>query len=198
MLNDVDGLQVGVGSAQHPHDWLDGAVAARRADLRLTLAVNEDDVGMGREVPNRDLDVGHGSIVALSAVGDTGVVRGKTLNIRAITVVLAILATSALAYAANPAVHTFIVWGNRNDTQKLANSEKFAMYMGWSNGYFSGRGAPAFSLRTCIEDHIPYSQAIAMIDKYHDGHPERWGIDLSDGIVQALTVAGSPCSGKAP
>jgi hypothetical protein len=45
---------------------------------------------------------------------------------------------------------------------------------------------------------MPYDQAVAMIDKYYDDHPERWSNDLGDGIVQALTVAGGPCSGKAP
>jgi hypothetical protein len=116
---------------------------------------------------------------------------------RVFTIALAILATSTLAYA-DPAVHMFRVWGMPPDMQKRAYEEKLAMYTGWSNGYFSGRGAPAFPLRKCIEDNIPYSQAIAMIDKYHDDHPEKWSNDLSDGIVQALTVAGGPCSGKAP
>ncbi len=88
---------------------------------------------------------------------------------RAITISLAILATSVLADAA-PATHTFLVWGKRSDTQKSTEVEKFAMYIGWSNGYFSGGGAKAFPLRSCIEDNIPYIQAIAMIDKYHDDH----------------------------
>ena len=116
---------------------------------------------------------------------------------RVFMIALVILAASRLADPA-PAVHVFRVWGMKSDTQKLTYDEKFAMYIGWSNGYFSGRGAPAFPLRSCIEDNIPYSQAIAMIDKYHDDHPEKWSNDFSDGIVQALTVAGGPCSGKAP
>ena len=115
---------------------------------------------------------------------------------RVFTIALAILATPMLADAA-PAVHTFLVWGTKTATQKLAYDEKFAMYIGWSNGYFSGRGAQAFPLRSCIEDNISATQAIAMIDKYHDDHPEKWSSDLSDGIVQALTVVGGPCSGKA-
>ncbi|HEY4381040.1 MAG TPA: hypothetical protein VGN01_11895 [Acidobacteriaceae bacterium] len=85
----------------------------------------------------------------------------------------------------------------QTETQKRAYDEKLAMYIGWSNGYFSGRGAPAFPLRLCVEDNLPYSQAIAMIDKYYADHPEKWGNDLSDEIVHALTVAGGPCSGKA-
>jgi hypothetical protein len=116
---------------------------------------------------------------------------------RVFTIALAIMATSMLADAA-PVVHAFRVWGMKSDTQKLPYDEKFAMYIGWSNGYFSGRGAQAFPLRSCIEDNLPYSQAIAMIDKYHHDHPEKWSNDLSDEIVQALTVAGGPCSGKAP
>jgi len=72
------------------------------------------------------------------------------------------------------------------------------MYLGWSNGYFAGYGPQAFPLRSCIEGSIPYQQAVAMIDKYYDDHPEKWGFNLSDEIVEALTVAGGPCSGKAP
>jgi hypothetical protein len=112
-------------------------------------------------------------------------------------ITLAILATSVLADA-DSAVHTFRVWGTKSETQKLAYNEKLEMYIGWSNGYFSGYGRQAFPLRSCIEDNIPYSQAIAMIDKYYDDHPEKWSNDLSDEIVKALTVAGGPCSGKAP
>ena len=119
------------------------------------------------------------------------------MNIRVFTVALAILGTSALAKA-DPAGQAFLVWGNKSDTQKSTYSEKLSMYIGWSNGFFAGFGAPAFPLRQCLEDHIPYGQAIAMIDKYHDDHPEKWSNNLSDEIVEALTVAGGPCSGRAP
>ncbi|MDR3409927.1 MAG: hypothetical protein P4L87_03115 [Formivibrio sp.] len=116
---------------------------------------------------------------------------------RALAITLAILATSMLVEAAS-AVHTFRVWGTESATRKSTDGEKLSMYIGWSNGYFSGRGAQAFPLRLCIEDKIPYDQAIAMIDKYYNDHPEKWGNDLSDEIVQALTVNGGPCGGKAP
>lgn len=116
---------------------------------------------------------------------------------RVLTIVLVIFSTSMFADAA-PAVHTFRVWGMSSETLKRSYDEKLGMYIGWSNGYFSARGAQAFSLRSCIEDNIPYDQAIAMIDKYYNDHPEKWSSDLSDVIVQVLTVAGAPCSGKAP
>ena len=90
---------------------------------------------------------------------------------RLLRIALTILTTSMLADAA-PAVHTFRVWGLKSETQKLTYDEKLEMYIGWSNGYFSGRGEQAF--------------------------PEKWSSDLSGGIVQALTVIGGPCSGKAP
>jgi hypothetical protein len=90
------------------------------------------------------------------------------------------------------------VWGTESATQKSTYGEKLSMYIGWSNGYFLGHGAQAFPLRSCIEDNIPYDQAIAMIDKYYDDHPEKWSNDLSDEIVQALTVKGGPCGDKAP
>jgi hypothetical protein len=116
---------------------------------------------------------------------------------RAFTISLVILATSMLADAA-PSVQTFRVWGKESATQKSTDSEKLFMYIGWSNGYFSGHGEQAFPLRLCIEDNIPYGQAVAMIDKYYDDHPEKWSNDLSGEIVQALTVKGGPCGGKAP
>ena len=116
---------------------------------------------------------------------------------RIFTIALAILAVPMLSDAAT-AVHTFRVWGMSSETQKRSYDEKLGMYIGWSNGYFSARGAQAFPLRSCIEDNIPYDQAIAMIDKYYNDHPEKWSNDLSDVIVQVLTVAGGPCSGRAP
>ena len=115
---------------------------------------------------------------------------------RILIVALALIATPMLADA-TPLVHGFRVWGMKTETQKKSYDEKLATYIGWSNGYFSGRGAPAFPLRMCVEDHVPYFQAIAMIDKYYDNHPEKWSDDLSDQIVQALTVSGGPCHGKA-
>lgn len=97
-----------------------------------------------------------------------------------------------------PAVHSFMVWGMSTETQKRPHDQKLVMYIGWSNGYFSGRGRAAFPLRLCLENNISYPQAIAMIDKYYKDHPEKWSYDLSDEIVQALSVPGGPCSGEAP
>lgn len=45
---------------------------------------------------------------------------------------------------------------------------------------------------------LTYQQAVAMIDKYFDAHPERWGATLTEGIMEALTVPGSTCEGKNP
>jgi len=61
----------------------------------------------------------------------------QSLNMRAFTIALAILTTSMLADAAS-AVHTFRVWGTESATQKSTYGEKLSMYIGWSNGYFSG------------------------------------------------------------
>ena len=144
--------------------------------------------------------MGSSSLAILTYGGATGspsVWLYTDHNMRIFTIALAILAVPMLSDAAT-AVHTFMVWGMSSEAQKRSYDEKLAMYIGWSNGYFSGRGAQAFPLRACIEDNAPYDQAIAMIDKYYDNHPEKWSNDLSDEIVQALTVAGGPCSGKAP
>jgi hypothetical protein len=74
---------------------------------------------------------------------------------------------------AAPAVHRFRVWGTVSATQKSTYGEKLSMYIGWSNGYFSGHGERAFRLRSCIADNTPYDQATAMIDKYYNDLPEK-------------------------
>lgn len=55
------------------------------------------------------------------------------------------------------------------------------------------------SLRFCeCLEQLEYEQIIAMIDKYHDAHPEKWNRDFSEQLTEALTVSGGPCEGRNP
>jgi hypothetical protein len=93
--------------------------------------------------------------------------------------------------SADPAIHHFEAWRNQ------LPSEKIAVYIGWTNGFLIGRGEISLSLERCLS-MLTYQQAVAMIDKYFDGHPERWSATLTEGIMEALTVQGSTCEGKNP
>jgi hypothetical protein len=81
-----------------------------------------------------------------------------------------------------------------------------AMYVGWTNGYLTGASDNATTpeqkrrlrgLFDCL-GQTSYPQAVAVIDKYYKDHPELWKRFLSDMIIDALTVRGGPCEGKAP
>lgn len=105
---------------------------------------------------------------------------------------LAILAFLAATKAfADPPLHRFEVW--KDET----TSEKMVLYIGWTNGFLIGRGEIGVSLEKCLST-LTYQQAVAMINKYFDTHPERWSATLTEGMIEALTVPGSACEGKNP
>jgi hypothetical protein len=91
-------------------------------------------------------------------------------------------------------VHFFESWG------KLPNKTyKTVFLMGFSNGFAYGLSdAPMSSSNEkrfdCLFKSGPDpEQAVAMIDKYYQDHPEQWKTSLGDAIFKALTVSGSPC-----
>jgi hypothetical protein len=89
--------------------------------------------------------------------------------------------------SADPAFHKFELWG------KLPTKpEKLLLFSGWTNGFWTGHGMRATKFSTCIEG-MTTDQAIAMIDKYYNNHPEEWSYPLGVGIIDALTVTNSPC-----
>jgi hypothetical protein len=100
---------------------------------------------------------------------------------------IAALLIAAILLQADSIVHPFDLWGKYKDTEKLD------LYVGWANGFFDRRGTDAQPFFACLSSKISYRQALAMIDKYFNDHPERWGIPLSHGILEALTASGSPC-----
>jgi hypothetical protein len=73
--------------------------------------------------------------------------------------------------------------------------EKLTLYTGWTNGFTYGRGEGALELANCLEE-MGADQALGMIDKYYQDHPERWSQPLAGEILRALTVNGGPCQGK--
>lgn len=92
---------------------------------------------------------------------------------------------------ADPTIHHFEVWRSNSP------EEKIAFYAGWTNGFLIGRGDIGLSLEKCLST-LTYVQAVAMIDKYFNDHPERWNATITEGIMEALTVTGSACEGKNP
>jgi hypothetical protein len=101
-----------------------------------------------------------------------------------------------MVFAAEPVVQKFELWGG---TSKI---DKLFLYTGFRNGLFAGasqpwRGdsTPARQLLICLldsDDPPGANQAIAMIDKYYQDHPERWAIVLGQAIVEALMVEDGP------
>jgi hypothetical protein len=106
--------------------------------------------------------------------------------------VAAILLFTNLAFAQKdyePYIHYFAIWGT------LPNSEyKTGFLIGFTNGYFLARPT-ASTLAECVS-HIPYAQAVAMIDKYYNANPEKWHNAAGSEIIAALTVTGGPCGGQ--
>ena len=103
----------------------------------------------------------------------------------------ALLLTCTLVIA-DPVLQNFGVWG------EIKPAEKTAIYAGWTNGFFLGaHDQRAKEFYTCLTQ-ISMNQAIAMIDKYYQQHPERWSSNLGAAILLAMTVSGGPCEGKNP
>jgi hypothetical protein len=109
--------------------------------------------------------------------------------------VIVLACLSSAAQKQNESIlHPFKAWGLlQNDLEKLD------LYMGFTNGFFSGPRSPKFiALADCIEQHMTSEQATAMIDKYYKDNPQRWGKPLGQEIIAALIVKDGPCPGKDP
>jgi len=102
----------------------------------------------------------------------------------------------------------FQLWGYMLDSK----TSKETFVMGFTNGFFSGAtlypcaDSPKVcdntkALVNCIlgtDDQLGFDQAIAMIDKYYKGNPEKWNLPIGDAILEALTIKGGPCADAAP
>lgn len=87
-------------------------------------------------------------------------------------------------------LHKFDIWASIRTDRKNTPDEKAALYIGWLNGVAGNEAAAP--LISCIGG-IPIPQAVAMIDKFYNDHPEKWSVYLIQGIIEALTVPGGPC-----
>lgn len=87
---------------------------------------------------------------------------------------------------AEPVLHSFELWDTADKGTKIL------LYVGWTNGFHYGGRKPAPRLIDCIQT-ISNKQAIAMIDLYYKGHPEKWSRPFSEQILAALVIPGGPC-----
>lgn len=86
-----------------------------------------------------------------------------------------------------PYLHQFSIWGTLPSPK-----EKTRFLIGVTNGYFLHRPG-AVTLYKCLSDHVGYEQAVAMVDKYYNDHPEKWNEAAAEEVIDALTVEGGPC-----
>jgi hypothetical protein len=120
---------------------------------------------------------------------------------RLVVLMAILLGTSGLfAQKDIPKLHKCQLWGVLPDERT-----KLYFFMGFTNGLFKGSTLPPCndiyqSLVVCVatEKELEANQAVAMIDKFYQEHPEKWNMQIAEAIVEALTVRGGPCSGKAP
>ena len=77
-----------------------------------------------------------------------------------------------------------------NDFRRLSEPEKTAYLMGIWDGYMfapaiGGRATNDQTLHDCIPDLVP-DQLLAIVTKYMDEHPERWGDSMNLMVFNAL------------
>jgi len=99
-----------------------------------------------------------------------------------------------------PKIHKFQLWDTFNSNQKLV------FIVGFTNGLLEGVGIKqctaakaSQALLECIvtNEGPSIDQAIAMVDKYYKENPEKWNVPIGEAMVEALTVKGGPCAGRA-
>ena len=92
----------------------------------------------------------------------------------------------------SPLFQQFDVWGT------LTPDSKLVFYTGWANGLFTTTKDPGtMALGRCLEK-LTFEQILAMIDKRladHRKDREGYHNPISPEIIEAVTVAGSPCQG---
>jgi hypothetical protein len=117
----------------------------------------------------------------------------------AMKILIVLVAVTGIALG-DRVLQSFGVWPANQTYQ-----EKASLYHGWTNGFLSAAKHYANSKQQervkafaeCLEK-MSYPQAVAMIDKYYEDHPELRGQPLPEMLLNALTVPGSLCEGKAP
>lgn len=130
---------------------------------------------------------------------------------KTILVLAVILFSGSTSLSAAGVPATFGLWGAYSKPPFSGESSKLDLYVGFTNGLYTGffgaaqsadpekiQDTPARQLLRCfIDDHAPGErQALAMIDKYYMEHPEKWNMPLGQAIVEALMVKGGSCAAK--
>jgi hypothetical protein len=88
-----------------------------------------------------------------------------------------------------PLIEKFDVWGT------LTTDSKLAFYNGWVNGLFTTTKDPGtLTLGRCLEK-LSFKQIQAMVDKRSANQSEGFKNPISTEMIEAVTVAGSPCEG---
>jgi hypothetical protein len=112
------------------------------------------------------------------------------------------LSLSICSKGGDAGIHFFRLWG------KMDEMAKFNFYQGFTNGLGEGvkphkmHGGPRTEghiLIDCLLDDsstLTTPQAIAMIDKYYQDHPEKWNLAIGGEIFEALMVKGGPCAAR--
>ncbi len=89
----------------------------------------------------------------------------------------------------SPLIEKFDIWGT------LKPDSKLAFYSGWANGLFTTTKDPGtLTLGRCLEK-LSFQQIVAMVDKRSADHREGFKNPISTEMIEAVTVAGSPCEG---
>ena len=88
-----------------------------------------------------------------------------------------------------PLIEKFDVW------ETLTTDSKLAFYNGWANGLFTTTKDPGtLTLGRCLEK-LSFKQILAMVDKRSANHREGFKNPISTEMIEAVTLAGSPCEG---
>ena len=118
------------------------------------------------------------------------VMKGQLMRLKLLVGTLLFLTTMARTQTLDRGryVQIFKLWG----VQK-SQFDKASLLIGFTNGYFMGRGEEAGALWTCLDKKVDLDQAIAMIDKYYQANPEKWSDPFGWEILSALTVKDGPC-----
>ena len=89
----------------------------------------------------------------------------------------------------SPLIQDFDLWGT------LSPDSQLTFYSGWANGLLTTtKDSGALALRGCLEK-MTFKQILLMIDKRYADHHEAFHNPIGTEMIQALTVAGSPCEG---
>ncbi len=90
----------------------------------------------------------------------------------------------------SPIIEKFDIWGT------LTHDQKIIFYSGWANGLFTTtKDSGTLALGSCLKEKLNWELIVAMVDKRHADHREKWQNPMSTEIIETVTAPGSPCAG---